>query len=67
MFFEISERTRMIQEQVQRFMDEQIYPNEDLARRQVEESGDPHHFPEIMKELQGKAKALGLWNLFLPD
>ena len=67
MIFEVSERTRMVQEQIQRFMDEQIYPNEELARRQVEESGDPHHFPAILKELQGKAKALGLWNLFLPD
>ena len=34
---------------------------------QVEQSGDPHFEPPIMTEMRAKAKALGLWNLFLPD
>jgi acyl-CoA dehydrogenase len=67
MDFEPSERGQLIQEQLERFMAEYVYPNESEARRQVEASGDPHHFPEILEELKGKAKALGLWNLFLPD
>jgi acyl-CoA dehydrogenase len=65
--FELSERSQLIQEQLERFMAEYVYPNEPVARRQVQESGDPHHFPEILEELKSKAKALGLWNLFLPD
>ena len=67
MDFELSERCQMIQEQLERFMAEHIYPNEAVAQRQIQESGDPHHFPEILEELKSRAKALGLWNLFLPD
>ena len=67
MDFEPSERSQLIREQLERFMAEYIYPNESVARRQVEASGDPHHFPEVLEEIKGKAKALGLWNLFLPD
>ena len=59
MDFESSDKVKLLISQIERFMDEQIYPNEDLARRQIEESGDEHHFPAILKELQGKAKALG--------
>ena len=67
MDFEPSERSQLIQEQLERFMAEYVYPNEPVAQRQVQESGDPHHFPEILEELKSRAKALGLWNLFLPD
>ena len=67
MDFELSDRTRQVQEQLQRFMDEHVYPHERTYAEQLEASGDPHHEPAIMKELRGKAKALGLWNLFLPD
>ena len=67
MDIELTDRAKQVQEQLQRFMDEQIYPNERLYVEQVEASGDPHHEPAILKELRGKAKALGLWNLFLPD
>jgi acyl-CoA dehydrogenase len=65
--FETTDRARMIEEQVLRFMDEQVYPNERTYQEQVEASGDPHGEPPIMKELRAKAKGLGLWNLFLPD
>src|SRR5215470_19431071 len=67
MDFEPSEKVKQIQTQILRFMDEHIYPAERVAEEQIERSGDPHHFPEIVRELQAKAKALGLWNLFLPD
>ncbi len=67
MDFEFPDRTRLLQEQLAKFMEERVYPNEELARRQVEESGDPHHFPEILKQLQSEARSLGYWNLFLPD
>lgn len=32
----------------------------------MEESGDPHFHPPVLEELKKKARALGLWNLFLP-
>jgi acyl-CoA dehydrogenase len=67
MDFELTDKAKQVQEQILRFMDEQIYPNERTYVEQVEASGDPHCEPAIMKELRGKAKALGLWNLFLPD
>jgi acyl-CoA dehydrogenase len=67
MDFEPTDKAKQVQEQLLRFMDEHVYPNERLYAEQVEASGDPHHEPAILKELRGKAKALGLWNLFLPD
>ena len=36
------------------------------SRDQIEESGDPHFHPPVMEELKGKARAAGLWNLFMP-
>ena len=67
MDFEYSDKTKMLMSQIERFMDEEIYPNEALAGEQVAASDDPHAMPEIVKELQAKARDIGLWNLFLPD
>ena len=67
MDFEPSDKCKQIQSQIARFMDEHIYPNERVYQEQVEAGGDPHTEPPIMREIRGKAKALGLWNLFLPD
>jgi len=49
------------------FMDEHVYPAEKIASEQVHASGDEHLEPPIVKELKRKARAQGLWNLFLPD
>ena len=57
----------LLARQLERFMDEYIYPAEYVAQQQIEESGDPHHMPEVLVELKAKAKEIGLWNLFLPD
>ena len=67
MDFEPTERVQLLQDPIQRFMDEEIYPAEPVAAEQIEASGDPHHEPKILEELKEKARALGLWNLFLPD
>lgn len=67
MDFEFPEKVQQIRAQLERFMDEWVYPAEPVAARQVEESGDPHHEPEIVRELRARARSLGLWNLFLPD
>ncbi len=67
MNFEPSEKVKQILGQLERFMDEHVYPNERAVHEQVEKSGDPHYDPPLLRELAQKAKALGLWNLFLPD
>jgi acyl-CoA dehydrogenase len=55
----------MLSEQIERFMDEYVYPNEKEAYQQIEECTEAD--PPLMKELRAKARGLGLWNLFLPD
>jgi acyl-CoA dehydrogenase len=65
--FEPSDKCKAIQSQLERFMDEQIYPNERVYHEQAEASDDPHAEPAVMTEIRARAKAIGLWNLFLPD
>ncbi len=67
MDFEPSDKVKGLQQSVERFMREHIEPAEQVAEEQIEASGDPHHMPEIVRELQQKARGLGLWNLFMPD
>jgi len=67
MDFELTDRAKLIQEQLLRFMDEHVYPAERIYQEQLHSSRDPHAEPPIMKELRAKAKGIGLWNLFLPD
>src|ERR1700686_5915348 len=49
------------------FMAERVSPAEPMYERQLHESGDPHHQPEVMEELKARAREAGLWNMFLPD
>jgi acyl-CoA dehydrogenase len=65
MDFEFSARTKDLQQRLQAFMDEHVYPNE---RRFEEEVQKNRWSPaKVIEELKGKARAAGLWNLFLPD
>jgi len=66
MFPEPSARARELRERLAAFMDEHIYPNENVYLEQIG-AGDRWRIPPIMEELKAKAKAVGLWNLFLPD
>ena len=66
MIFETSKRARDLHAQVSRFMDEHVFPNEVLAARQIAE-GDRWEPVPIVETLKAKAKAQGLWNLFLPE
>jgi acyl-CoA dehydrogenase len=67
MDFAYTEKVNELRKRVSAFMDRSIYPNEQTFRDQVVASGNPHHHAEIVDELKAKAKAEGLWNLFLPD
>ncbi len=65
MTFEYSEKTKELQKRLQRFMDDHIYPNEQRFHEEVER--DRWKPTKIVEELKPKARAAGLWNLFLPD
>ncbi|MFC6197374.1 acyl-CoA dehydrogenase family protein [Ponticaulis profundi] len=65
MHFDFSERTQDYIQRVSDFMDAHIFPNVETYRRQHDEVGR-WNIPPIVEELKAKAKAEGLWNLFLP-
>lgn len=67
MDFTFSEKVSTLRQQLSDFMDRSIYPNQQTYRDQLAASGAPHHHAEIIDELKPKARAQGLWNLFLPD
>ncbi len=48
------------------FMDEIVYPNERTFYEQHAAGEDHWAVPPIMKEMKDKARAAGLWNLFMP-
>jgi acyl-CoA dehydrogenase len=64
--FEFSRRSREYGGRLAAFMDEHIYPNEERFYAQLQE-GDHWEEPALLEELKTKARAAGLWNLFLPD
>ena len=66
MDFEFSRRSREYGGRLAAFMDEHIYPNEERFYAQLQE-GDHWEEPALLEELKAKARAAGLWNLFLPD
>ncbi|MFX8320252.1 acyl-CoA dehydrogenase, partial [Acinetobacter baumannii] len=66
MIFEFSEKSRELHARVEQFMDRYVYPNEHRFEEEVAE-GDRWQPTRIVEELKQKAKAEGLWNLFLPD
>ncbi|HET7088792.1 MAG TPA: acyl-CoA dehydrogenase family protein [Anaerolineae bacterium] len=70
MDFTYSERTQALQAKLNAFMDEYIYPSEEKFVAEVEENrrkGNAWVPTKIMEELKEKARAQGLWNLFLPE
>jgi acyl-CoA dehydrogenase len=60
-----TEKTKDLQQRLSSFMDEHIYPNEQLFHEQIE--ANRWTPTAIVEELKIKARAAGLWNLFLPD
>jgi acyl-CoA dehydrogenase len=65
MSFEFSQKAKDLQKRLTAFMDEHIYPNEQRFHDEIERN---RWVPtRIIEELKPKARAAGLWNLFLPD
>lgn len=69
MDFNLSAKTSEYAAKLQAFMDSEVFPAEGLyehQRAQLAAAGKPHGVPAVVEELKVKARALGLWNLFLP-
>jgi acyl-CoA dehydrogenase len=66
MDFDYSIRTRELLARLNAFMDRHVYPNERRFHEEVAE-GDRWQPTKLMEELKAKARAEGLWNLFLPE
>jgi len=65
MDFEYSPRVKDLQKRLIAFMEEHIYPNEPKYYAHVHSDKRWEPVP-IIEELKPKARAAGLWNLFLP-
>src|SRR5258706_1603691 len=65
MDFEYSPKVRDLQARLTAFMDAHVYPNEKRFHDEVDE-GDRWQPTRVVEELKTKARAAGLWNLFLP-
>jgi acyl-CoA dehydrogenase len=66
MNFAYSPKVQSLLSQLAEFMQQHIYPNEHLWHEQIN-TGDRWQPTTIIEELKAKARAAGLWNLFLPE
>ena len=64
MNFEVSEKSKELQQRLQAFMDSHVYPNEDKFQAEIAQARWKP--TRIVEELKSKARHEGLWNLFLP-
>ncbi len=67
MDFDLSPRAEELRKRLLEFMDANIYPNEARFEEQLAAARDRWANPPVMEELKAKARAAGLWNLFLPE
>jgi acyl-CoA dehydrogenase len=64
MNFEYSSKVQELQQRIYAFMDDYIYPNERTFHEQI--AANRWQVPPIIEEVKERARAAGLWNLFLP-
>ncbi len=64
MDFRFSDRSLVWQEKLSRFMQDHVIPQEEAFVASVR--ANPKVMSPVMMELKAKAKAAGLWNMFLP-
>ena len=70
MDFSYSPKVIDLQQRLTAFMDEHIYPAESVYHAEVDANraaGNAWLPTKVMEELKAKARAAGLWNLFLPE
>src|SRR5215475_14241655 len=66
MDFTQSEKSRHWTERVARFMDENVYPAIPVFEAQYAALDPWKEIPPVFEELKAKARAEGLWNMFMP-
>jgi acyl-CoA dehydrogenase len=66
MHLNYSERSLELRMQLSAFLDAHIYPNESAFVKEIE-TGERWQPSELIEQLKVRAKAAGLWNLFLPS
>ena len=69
MDFTLSAKTSEYAAKLQAFMDKEVFPAEAVyehQRAELKAAGKPHGLPAVVEQLKVKARAQGLWNLFLP-
>ena len=69
MDFSYSPRTQELQQRVSHFMAEHVYPSEARYHAELEANtaaGKRWTPLQVIEDLKPKARAAGLWNLFLP-
>jgi acyl-CoA dehydrogenase len=62
-----SDGSRDLQQRVDAFMRDHVFPAEAVHHDQLATLPNRHHEPPIMGELKQRARTEGLWNLFMPD
>ena len=69
MDFSVSPKAQGYIQRLSAFMEEHVLPAEPEYYAQLQKLPDWHHWkqPPVMESLKAKARATGLWNLFLPD
>jgi len=65
MNFDYTDKVKALLTRLRAFMDEHVYPNEKRFYQEIE--NDRWAPTRVIEELKPKARAAGLWNLFLPD
>lgn len=65
--YQFSEKSIALQASLQSFMDEFIYPNEQLHAQQLRESSNRFSPLPIVESLKVQALECKLWNLFVPE
>jgi acyl-CoA dehydrogenase len=69
MDFSHSDKVRELQERINAFMDQYIYPAEKEYDEELERNrrgGNPWQVTQVVEDLKKRARSEGLWNFFLP-
>ena len=70
MDFQYSDKVKGLQSRLLAFMDEHVYPAEEAFEAEMDaarKNGNPWVPTRTVEALKEKARAAGLWNLFLPE
>ncbi len=67
MNFDYTDKVQNLRRRIAAFMDEHVYPSEQAYHDYLNAAESRWVIPPLMEQLKDKARAAGLWNLFLPE